>query len=144
LETSIHVARPEDASRVADLLQQLGYPVSEADAALRIALYSQSSYRLLIAKIEDMTVGFIALHIYHALHLPAPEGRIISFCVDEKVRGTGAGTTLLHAAEDFFKEKKCFKIVLNCNLKRPDTHQYYLNRGYKFTSKHFARFLMEP
>jgi len=141
LETSIHIARPEDAAAVADLIRQMDYPVSEQEAAQRIKLYSQPNYHLLLAKKGKITIGLIALHIYDVLHLPAPEGRIISFCVDEKIRGTGAGTTLLHAAEVFFKEKKCFKIVLNCNLKRPDTHQYYLNRGYLFTSKHFAKFL---
>lgn len=141
MKISIHIAKPEDAPEVASLIRQMDYPVSEEEAALRIKLYSQPSYHLLVAKKENITIGLIALHIYHVLHLPAPEGRIISFCVDEKVRGTGAGTALLHEAEDFFKENKCFKIVLNCNLKRPDTHQYYLNRGYKFTSKHFAKFL---
>ncbi len=141
MKISIHVARPEDASRVADLLHQLGYPVSEADAAVRIALYSQSSYQLLIAKIDDITVGFIALHIYEVLHLPAPDGRITSLCIDEKVRRTGVGTALLTRAENFFREKGCYKIVLNSNLKRADTHQYYLNRGYQFTSKHFAKII---
>jgi GNAT superfamily N-acetyltransferase len=144
LEISIHIARPEDALAVAGLIRQMDYPVTEQDTVARIKLYSQPSYHLLVAKKENVTIGLIALHIYHVLHLPAPEGRIISFCVDEKIRRTGAGTILLRAAEDFFKENKCFKIVLNCNLKRPDTHQYYLNRGYKFTSKHFAKFLMEP
>jgi len=144
MEISLHIARPEDATAVADLIRQMDYPVTEQDAVARIKLYSQPYYHLLVAKKENITIGLIALHIYHVLHLPAPEGRIISFCVDEKIRRTGAGTILLRAAEDFFKENKCFKIVLNCNLKRPDTHQYYLNRGYKFTSKHFAKFLMEP
>jgi len=85
----------------------------------------------------------IALHIYEVLHLPAPEGRVISFCVDEKVREKGVGTSLLNEAEAFFKESGCYKIVLNCNLRRTEIHQYYLNRGYQFTSKHFAKFFMK-
>ena len=141
MKISIHIAKPEDDAKVADLLGQLGYPVSEADAIARIKLYSQPSYCVMVAKSDEIIVGFIALHLYDVLHLPAPEGRITSFCVDEKVRGTGVGTVLLNKAEDFFKENYCYKIVLNSNLKRPDTHQYYLNRGYQFTSKHFAKFL---
>lgn len=142
MKVSIRLARPDDAAAVADLIHQMGYMVSEVETVKRIELYLQPSYILWVAEREEVVVGYIALHIYNVLHLPAPEGRIISFCVDEKVRGTGVGTVLLHAAEDCFKENGCYKIVLNSNLKRPDTHQYYLNRGYQFTSKHFAKFLM--
>jgi predicted N-acetyltransferase YhbS len=142
MKISIRLARPDDAAAVADLIHQMGYPVSEAESVRRIQWYSNPKYLLLVAESEEVVVGYIALHIYDVLHLPAPEGRIISFCVNEKVRGSGVGTVLLHAAEDYFKENGCYKIVLNSNLKRPDTHQYYLNRGYQFTSKHFAKFLM--
>lgn len=141
MKISIAVAKPEDATRVADLLNQMGYATTELETVKRITLYGQPSYQLIIAKAEEITVGFIALHFYDVLHLPAPEGRISSFCIDEKVRGKGIGKTLLNAAEDYFKENGCYKIVLNSNLKRPETHQFYLNRGYQFTSKHFAKFL---
>ncbi len=139
----IRIAIPEDAASVADLINQMGYPVSESEAEIRIKHYSKPSYRLMLAEIEGNTIGLIALHIYDVLHLPAPEGRVISFCVDEKVRDKGVGTTLLTEAENFFKKSGCYKIVLNCNLRRTDTHQYYLNRGYQFTSKHFAKFFMK-
>jgi GNAT superfamily N-acetyltransferase len=132
MKISIEVAKPEDANRVADLLRQMGYVASETDTAKRIALYRPPSYQLLLAKAEEVTVGFIALHFYDVLHLPAPEGRISSFCVDEKFRGTGVGTLLLNRAEDFFDQNGCYKIVLNSNLKRPETHQFYLNKGYLF------------
>jgi len=141
MKISVAVAKSEDANRVADLLRQMGYVVSESDTAKRIKEYEQPNYQLLLAKTEEITVGFIALHFYDVLHLPAPEGRISSFCVDEKVRGKGIGKVLLTAAEEYFKENGCYKIVLNSNLKRPETHQFYLNRGYQFTSKHFAKFL---
>ena len=112
MKISIEVAKPEDANRVTDLLRQMGYAASESDTVNRIKLYAQPSYRLLLAKTEEMTVGFIALHFYEVLHLPTPEGRISSFCIDEKVRGKGIGKTLLAAAEDYFKENGCYKIVL--------------------------------
>lgn len=139
----IRLATPGDASAIADLISQMGYPITESEAEIRIHQYSKLTYRLMVAELEGVTIGLIALHIYDVLHLPAPEGRVISFCVDEKVRCKGVGTRLLLEAERFFKESKCYKIVLNCNLRRSDTHQYYLNRGYQFTSKHFAKFFMK-
>ncbi len=143
MKIKVDLAKTEDAVAVAALINQMGYPVSEEESAARIIQYSKPSYWLWLAKSDGMTVGLIALHIYDVLHLPAPEGRVISFCVDETVRGNGVGSTLLLHAENFFKENGCYKIVLNCNLKRTDTHQYYLNRGYLFTSKHFAKFFMK-
>lgn len=143
MNIKIRIATPEDAAAIADLINQMGYPVSESESKIRIQQYSKPSYRLMLAEQEGVTVGLIALHIYEVLHLPAPEGRVISFCVDEKVRNKGVGTYLLNEAERFFKESGCYKIVLNCNLRRTDTHQYYLNRGYQFTSKHFAKFFMK-
>jgi GNAT superfamily N-acetyltransferase len=143
MNIKIRIAIPKDAAAVADLIVQMGYPVSEPDAELRMKQYAQPRYRLLLAEDEGETVGLIALHIYDVLHLPAPEGRVISFCVDDKVRNKGVGTALLYEAENFFKESGCYKIVLNCNLRRTDTHQYYINRGYQFTSKHFAKFFMK-
>jgi GNAT superfamily N-acetyltransferase len=143
MNIKIRIATPNDSAVVADLINQMGYSVSEAEAEQRIKQYSKPSYRIMMAEHDGVTVGLIALHIYDVLHLPAPEGRVISFCVDEKVRNKGVGTILLNEAENFFKESGCYKIVLNCNLRRADTHQYYLNRGYQFTSKHFAKFFMK-
>jgi len=141
MKINIQVAQVEDAEAIAHLLHQLGYPVSIAEAAERIKKYNQPSYTLWVAKKENITVGFIALHIYEVLHLPAPEGRILSFCTDEKVHGEGVGTFLLNEAENYFKENGCYKIVLNSNLRRTETHQYYTNRGYQFTSKHFIKMI---
>ena len=143
MNIKIRIAISEDAASVADLINQMGYSVSETEAEIRIKHYSKPFYRLMLAEHDGNTIGLIALHIYDVLHLPAPEGRVISFCVDEKVRDKGVGTKLLNEAENFFKESGCYKIVLNCNLRRTDTHQYYLNRGYQFTSKHFAKFFMK-
>ena len=141
MKINIQVAKAEDSEAIANLLHQLGYPVSIAETAERIKKYNQPSYALWVAKKENITVGFIALHIYEVLHLPAPEGRILSFCTDEKVRGEGVGTFLLQQAENYFKENGCYKIVMNSNLRRTETHQYYINRGYQFTSKHFIRMI---
>ena len=144
MKISIHVATPHDAAAIADLVSQLGYLASEQDAAARIASHTSPSYLLLIAKKEDQPVGYIALHVYQVLHFPAPEGRITSFCVDKKSQGLGIGNDLLQAAENFFREKGCYRIVFNSNLKRISTHQYYLNRGYQFTSKHFTKLIENP
>ena len=136
---SIQPAEPKDAFAIANLLDQLGYPTSEPEALQKIENHTKPSYKLFTAKRDDQVVGLIALHVYHQLHLPGPVGRITSFCVDEKVRGTGVGSALLKAAEEFFSEEGCFKIEVTSNLRRMQTHEYYLRHGYSETSKHFVK-----
>ncbi len=141
MKIDIREAKSDDASEIAKLLDQLGYPFSITEATLRMKLYTQPTYQLLIAKKEDVIVGFIALHIYNELQLSGPVGRITSFCVNENNRGTGIGTLLLNEAEDYFKANGCFKIEVTSNLRRTITHQYYLHQGFKETSKHFVKII---
>lgn len=137
----IHIedAKSEDAKGLAILLGQLGYPVADWEAMNKIQLQKSPTYKLLVAKEENQVLGFIALHFYHAFHLPAPVGRITAFCVNERVRGSGIGSLLLTTAEDFFHQHHCYKIEVTSNLKRTSTHQYYLQRGFTETSRHFVK-----
>lgn len=138
---TIREAKTEDASALSSLLGQLGYPTSDIASLEKIKAYSKEGYRMLVAESDQKVIGFISLHWYIAPHLPGPVGRITAFCMDEQVRGEGKGTTLLDAAEQFFKKADCFKIEVTSNLKRTRTHLYYTNLGYEQTSKHFVKFL---
>ena len=44
------------------------------------------------------------------------------------------------AVEDFFKNKNCVKAELTSNLKRKESHEYYLRKGYHQTSMHFVKY----
>ncbi len=137
----IHIedAKSEDAARLVILLDQLGYLATHSEMLDKIQQHHHPTYKLLVAKDENQVMGFIALHFYRAFHHPAPIGRITAFCVEESVRGSGIGSLLLTSAEDFFHQHHCFKIEVTSNLKRTSTHQYYLQRGYTETSRHFVK-----
>jgi N-acetylglutamate synthase-like GNAT family acetyltransferase len=137
----IREAESKDASALSNLLGQLGYPTSDSSSLEKIMAYSKEGYRMLMAESDQKVIGFISLHWYVSPHLPGPVGRITAFCMDEQVRGQGNGTTLLDAAEEFFKKVDCFKIEVTSNLKRIRTHQYYTNLGYDQISMHFVKFL---
>lgn len=138
---TIQIANAEDAPDLVILLNQLGYQIEVGEVATRINLYQEKDYRLLVGKVNDVTIGFIALHISNTMHLPGRLGRITSFCVIESLRGTGVGNALLAAAEEYFKENSCYKIEVTSNVKRKFAHTYYLNRGYEETNKHFVKFI---
>ncbi|MEQ1586801.1 MAG: GNAT family N-acetyltransferase [Cyclobacteriaceae bacterium] len=139
MKIHIEEAQSEDAARLVFLLGQLGYPASHSEMVDKIQLHKNPTYKLFVAKEENQVMGFIALHFYHAFHHLAPIGRITAFCVDEPVRGSGIGNLLLGAAEGFFHQQQCFKIEVTSNLKRSSTHQYYQQRGYTETSRHFVK-----
>jgi N-acetylglutamate synthase-like GNAT family acetyltransferase len=126
---------------IAKLLGQLGYTTSEVEAQQQIEYYKNPSYKLLVAIESEQVIGFIALHTYTQFHIKVPIGRITSFCVDENKRGTGAGNTLLAAAEIYFENAGCYKIEVTSNKRRIATHEYYLHRGYTQTSEHFIKLI---
>ena len=137
----IRQVKTTDAAALSGLLGQLGYPATEPDCRDKIRAHSKTGYKMLVADVEQKAVGFISLHHYEVPHLPGRTGRITAFCMDEKFRGRRFGTLLLAAAEQHFKEVGCYKIEVTSNLKRVETHRYYLRRGYQQTSMHFAKFL---
>jgi GNAT superfamily N-acetyltransferase len=138
----IREAEEKDASILSKLLEQLGYPTTVEDSITRILLHKKEDYKLLIG-VADQPIGFIALHWYNAIHHPRPIGRVVAFCIDERYRGKGLGSQLLKHAEDFFADKKCVKIELTSNLKRKESHDYYLHKGYRQVSMHFVKVLIE-
>jgi GNAT superfamily N-acetyltransferase len=74
-------------------------------------------------------------------NLDRPIGHIIAFCVDGAHRGVGFGSQLLKDAEDLFRNTNCLKIELTSNLRRKESHEYYLRKGYQQTSLHFVKYL---
>ncbi|MBL7871042.1 MAG: GNAT family N-acetyltransferase [Cyclobacteriaceae bacterium] len=141
MKPHITEAKPEDVPQLSMLLEQLGYPTSESETLPKLDLYSPPDYKILVARSDTNVLGFIALNYYQTFHLPGPVGRITSFCVDERVRGTGIGNQLLAAAEEYFLANLCYKIEVTSNIRRTATHPYYLKRGYSETSKHFVKIL---
>jgi GNAT superfamily N-acetyltransferase len=138
---SIQEASLADAPAISRLLAQLGYPATLEEANRRISAYQLPGYKLLVAKENDYTAGFIALHQYQPLHREKPYGKIVAFCVDDRVRGTGIGSLLLTAAEDFFAKAGCVKIEVSSNRRRKETHDFYLHRGYEETSRYFVKMI---
>jgi len=130
----------KDAAALSGLLGQLGYPCSTEIARKKIEHHRNEGYRMFISENNGDVTGFIAMHWYHAAHLPAPVARITAFCVDASCQGKGTGSQLLQFTEKFLKELGCYKVEITSNKKRKETHAYYLHRQYEQTSEHFVKF----
>jgi len=127
------------AGAIAQLLFQMGYPDSIEAVAKRIEENQRPDYKVFVAELNQQVVGVIVTHTYTYLHAAGLIGRIMTFCVDENIRGSGVGTKLLTFAEDYLASLKCIKVELNCNNRRTYTHQFYKQRGYEQTSLHFVK-----
>lgn len=136
----IREAEKKDSVALSGLLEQLGYPASANECAKRIEQHLEEGYKLFVGEVDGRIIGFIALHWYRAIHYPKPIGRVVGFCMDEKIRGGGLGSALLEHAEKFLLARNCFKVELTSNLRRNESHAYYLKRGYRQTSMHLVKF----
>lgn len=137
---NIREAHAKDAAAISGLLEQLGYPCTVESAIDKIEAHKKDGYRLFVYDNKDAVGGFVALHWYHAAHLPAPVAHITAFCVDSSLQGKGIGSQLLQFAEKLLKDLGCYKVEITSNKRRRATHQYYLHRQYQQTSEHFVKF----
>ena len=127
---SIRVATCADASAVAALLAQLGYPCSAAQASQRIAALVPPDNVLLVATLDEEICGLIGLHLFPALHCDEKLGKITVLVVDAQHRGQGIGTALLHAASAYARSADALRIEVLSGNHRPEAHRFYQSAGY--------------
>ena len=139
MRVEIFEATALHAEAITQLLLQLGYPDNTAAVVHRIEENQRPDCKIFVAAVNQQVAGVIAVHTYTYLHTSGQIGRIMTFCVDESLRGSGIGTQLLTHAEKYLAEKNCIKVELNSNNRRTETHLFYKQRGYEQTSLHFVK-----
>jgi len=133
-------AKISDAHAIQDLLIQLGYPTfDEQEVVNKIKIHQQPGYKILIADVDNKTVGFISFHWFDLMHWKGMLGRITSFCVHDLFRSKGVGQALLKETEAFFVKQGCIKIEVTSNQRRTKTHEFYLKAGYGEDSRRFVK-----
>ena len=128
----IRPAHIADASSIAVLSEQLGYPSAiEAIERRLSALISDTQHGVFVAE-EDVVVGWIHVTVMHSVESDA-YAEIRGLVVDELHRGKGIGTQLIKAAEKWTSEKGFKKIRIRTNVVRTETIEYYKKCGYAIT-----------
>jgi GNAT superfamily N-acetyltransferase len=64
-------------------------------------------------------------------HLGTPSAIVEDVVVDASCRGRGIGRAMMHDAMCVAREKGCYKLVLNSNLRRLDAHRFYEGLGFE-------------
>lgn len=140
----IRQATASDAAAIGTLLEQLGYPPPESNPEFvveNIEYYRRPFYQLLVAEEHQHVTGFISLHWFEVFHSPGKMARITAFCVREQVRSKGIGHQLLEAAYAFLSEQGCSAVEVTSNMRRSQTHAFYLKKGFLETSRRFIKSL---
>jgi len=135
----IRAARPADASGIASLCGQLGYPTTEKEAGQRLqAILDQGDDAVLVATLpEGDIVGWVHVHVCRLL-VADPQVTLGGLVVDEGHRGNGIGRRLMERVEAWAHERGCGVVVLSSNVVRDEAHRFYEGLGYERTKTSYA------
>ncbi len=121
-----------DASAVAKLTGELGYPVDEVDLVDRLAvvLADPADHLVFVAVDEDdVPVGWSHVERMRILERP-PVAQLMGLVVGAEHRSRGIGSALLGASEAAARAWGCRTLLIRSNVKRERAHEFYERAGY--------------
>jgi len=114
-----------DASDVARLLGELGYPCTRDEAAERIAVVRHDPRQhLLLAEIDGDACGLISLYTLYSVVHGHELGRITGMVVTPQEQGKGVGRRLLREVESICRRYGVRRIEVTSNASRTDAHAF--------------------
>jgi ribosomal protein S18 acetylase RimI-like enzyme len=138
----IRPAQIGDASDVAALLEELGYPCTREDAAERISrVMHEPRLFLVVAEIEGAVCGLMSLTLHYSVARGTDLARLTALVVAAKCSRQGIGRQLLREAEAIARQARVARIEVTSNMRRQAAHAFYLGCGYSEGSKHFIKLL---
>ena len=138
----IREAKPGDSARIAELLDQLGYPGTSKFIRKKIIQSSENSDATLLVAVNGRRVcGLIALHFINQIALPGDFCRISYLCVDRPDIGTGIGRALIARAEGLARARRCDRMEVHCHARRKKAHRFYFTQGYQDSPKYLLKML---
>ena len=140
----IRRAQHGDATKVQDLLNQLGYVADIHFLTQRLLHMSKRrSDAVFVADLDCEVVGVMSLHVLDLFHQPGRLGRITSLVVSEAIRGEGIGELLVKAADGWFIKKGCLRAEVTSGLHRHGAHAFYTAQGYASDERRFVKRFQE-
>lgn len=133
--TRIRPARPDDASAIAELTTQLGYPTSTKEAATRLVHLGDGAGVVLVASDEgDTVIGWIQVGAVVTLEVGA-HAVIHGLVVGEGHRNARIGAALLEAGEAWAREAGIAVMLVRSRETRERAHRFYERHGYELTKR---------
>jgi GNAT superfamily N-acetyltransferase len=130
-EIKIRPARLEDASFIAALARELGYPVEGGAVRERLQwILARDDQRVVVAELPDGSVcAWLQAHSSHAL-VSGLRVEIVGLVVSEGMRRRGVGRSLVAQAEVWAAEISADTVDVRSNAKRVESHSFYPSLGF--------------
>jgi GNAT superfamily N-acetyltransferase len=137
---SIRDAGAADASAIAELLTQLGYPASAGEVERRLGRLGPAD-RLFLAELDGEIAGLAGIHVSPAIEYDGDAAKVSALVVDERFRRRGIGAALMQAVEEEARRRGCVVLFLTTAERREDAHAFYRSIGLEETGRRFAKSL---
>src|ERR1041384_703995 len=129
-EIIIRKATINDAARVAELSETLGYPVSAEAIEQRLArVLKLETHCVFVAERNGEVVGWSHGVEQEMLELDR-RCEIWGLVVAENERGCGVGRRLIEAIEKWARDRGLKDMSVRSNVIRPESHPFYERIGY--------------
>jgi GNAT superfamily N-acetyltransferase len=132
-----------DASAIAELSGQLGYPATPAEIRSRMKkLKPATQHALFVAESNKAVIGWLHVSVSPLIEVPL-RAEVNGLVVSEAVRSRGAGQRLLASAERWAAQRGCHSMSVRSNVIRERAHAFYERHGYEHykTQKAFRKSL---
>ncbi|MDQ6829242.1 MAG: GNAT family N-acetyltransferase [Gemmatimonadota bacterium] len=139
----IRPATPADASQIAPLLGELGYPSEEREIRARLERFPGHNVIAVVAELDGRIVGVATLAFFASLTFDADVAWITAFVVSSTLRGSGIGRDMLARLELIACERGCERIAVTSAERRDGAHAFYQRLGYAYTGRRFVKQLNE-
>jgi GNAT superfamily N-acetyltransferase len=135
---TIRGARTSDSPEIAQLTTQLGYDLSEADAADRLSrILRRDDQQFFVADLDGRAVGWV--HVLCAEYVDAEAFVVIGgLVVDRNHRRLGIGRALMDRAEGWARERGCSVVRLTSSATRSAAHRFYEDLGYTNIKRQYS------
>jgi ribosomal protein S18 acetylase RimI-like enzyme len=132
---TLREAAAADAGAAAELLAELGYPVSAGQVRARLG---RGGERVLLAESAGRALGLLALAIQPQLVHARPVARVTALVVGAGTRRRGVGRRLMERAAELARAGGCEGVELTTAIRpeREEAHRLYA-LGYERTSYRF-------
>jgi GNAT superfamily N-acetyltransferase len=131
---TLRTATLEDASAIAELITELGYPTApDAMHARLTALLTEPQHATFVAVADGRLVGVTGVRVERGFEIDGVYGRLLVLVVAADARGAGIGAQLVEAANAWAAANGAAQIVVNTATHRTRAHQFYERCGYQRT-----------
>ncbi len=140
--TRIRSATMSDASQIAPLLGELGYPATSEEVFLRLdRLEKTGNCLVLVAERANEVVGLVTGHLFSSIHATETVAWLTTLVVRGSYNGLGVGGELVAAIEKWARQNGAVRISVSSGNHRAGAHKFYQSRGYESSGVRLTKVL---